>query len=134
MPCRLPGSATAMRSVPPSSAYGIATTRSRTWSGICSAASFATPDRRQVDERDLVADGERAGDPLGRCDTLVDDRLRERAVAGAAAHERELVGSDEPGCGEQVDDELGHRVDADARAERLRAGGGSVLAGRADRA
>ena len=43
IPCRLPGSATAIRRVPFSSAYGIATTRSRTWSGICSAASLSTP-------------------------------------------------------------------------------------------
>ena len=76
----------------------------------------------QVDEGDLVADGERAGDPLGRGDTLVDDRLRERAVARPAAHERELIWGDQAGCGEQVDDELGHRVDRNARAETLRAG------------
>ena len=54
------------------------------------------PRRRPSSARstsgDLVADGERAGDPLGRGDALVDDRLRERALARAAAHERELVG------------------------------------------
>ena len=36
------GSATATRSTPPASSYGIATTRSSTCSGICSAASLAT--------------------------------------------------------------------------------------------
>ena len=66
---------------------------------------------RQVDERDLIADGERARDPLGRRDALVDDRLRKRALAGAAADERELVRGDEAGGGEQVDDQLGHGVD-----------------------
>ena len=132
MPCRFPGSATATRSTPLASPYGIATTRSSTWSGICSAASLATPVESEVDEGDLVADGERAGDPLGRGDTLVDDRLRERAVARAATHQRELVRRDQAGRGEQIDDELGHRVDRDARAETLRAGGGSVLVGRAD--
>ena len=92
------------------------------------------PGESQVDEGHLVADGERARDPLGRGDTLVDDRLRERAVARAAAHQRELVGRDQDGGGEQVDDELGHRVDRNARAETLRAGGVSVLLGLADRA
>ena len=132
MPCRLPGSATATRSTPPASSYGIATTRSSTCSGICSAASLATLVESQVDESDLVADGERAGDPGGGGDALVDDRLRERAVARPAAHERELVGGDQTGGGEQVGDELGHRVDRDARAETLRAGRGSFLVGRAD--
>ena len=89
---------------------------------------------REVDEGDLVADGERARDPLRRRDALVDDRLRERALAGAAADHRELVVGDEPGRREQVDDELGHRVQCHARAERRRAGRAGLpgAAGRAE--
>ena len=81
---------------------------------------------REVDERDLIADGERARDSLGRRDALVDDRLRERALAGAPSDHRELVLRDETGRREQVDDELGHRVHAHAGAERFRAGRAGV--------
>ena len=88
----------------------------------------------KVDDGDLVANGERASDPLGRRDPLVDDRLRKRALARPATHDRELVRRDEVGGGEQVDHQLRHRVDAERRGKRLRAGGGSFIAGLADRA
>ena len=75
---------------------------------------------REVDERELEASGERAGDALARRDALVEDRLRERtSLLGATADERELVGRDEAGGGQEVDHELGHRVDRHAAAERL---------------
>ena len=57
------------------------------------------PSRARSTSGELVADGERAGDPLGRGDALVDERLRERAVARPAARERELVRRDQAGRG-----------------------------------
>ena len=87
---------------------------------------------REVDERDLVADCERAGDPFRRRNALVDDRLGERALAGTTAHECELVRRDEARRLQQVDDELSGRVDRHARGKRRRAGVGGLLAGRAD--
>ena len=75
---------------------------------------------REVDERELEARRERARDALARRDALVEDRLRERtALLGATADERELVGRDEAGGGQEVDHELGDRVDRHAAAERL---------------
>ena len=83
----------------------------------------------EVDEGDLVADGERAGDSLRRRDALVDDRLCQRALSGPSADHRELVLRDEACRGEQIDDELRHRVHAHAGAERLSAGRAGVPGG-----
>ena len=69
-------------------------------------------------ERQLVARGEHARDALARW-----RRPRRRAPARAsrlrraAARERELVGRDQAGRGEQVDDELGRSLTAGARQE-----------------
>ena len=91
------------------------------------------PGEREIDVRHLVAERQRARHALRRCDSFVDDRLRERAAARTAADERELVGRHEARCGEEVDDELGGLVDRERRAEALAAGrGGRLLAGRAD--
>jgi len=84
----------------------------------------------QVDERQLVAGGERPGDPLARCDPLVDERLCDRPVrTRAAARERQLVLGDEPGRGEQVGDELGGGVHARrvGTAEPAAGGGRGLL-------
>ena len=114
------GSATATRSVPLSSAYGIATTRSRTWSGTCFAASSSTGLTARSTSGSWKRVASDAGDALARRDALVEDRLRERtALLGATADERELVGRDEAGGGQEVDHELGDRVDRHAAAERL---------------
>ena len=67
----------------------------------------------EVDQRELVARRKRARDAfLGR-DAFRDERLRERSArAGAAARHRQLVFRDQTGGGEQVREELGHRIDA----------------------
>ncbi len=78
-------------------------------------------DDREVDEGQVVAGGERAGDAVARGDALVDDRLGQRAGRSrAAADERELVGGDQAGRGEQVGDELGGGVDVRVRLQRFR--------------
>jgi len=66
----------------------------------------------EIDERQLVAGGQRARDPfLGR-DPFVDERLRERSGGtGATARESELVVRDQPGGREQVSQQLRARVD-----------------------
>ena len=107
----LPGSAIAMRKVPLSSAYGTATTRSSTCNGTSLSGLLVDARQGEVDERYLVAHRQRARDAFAGRDALLDHRLRDRAARGAAAHERQLVGRNEPGGREQVDDELRRDID-----------------------
>ena len=80
-PWTLPGSATATRS-------DVALERVRQGdrrapargAGQLPAASSSTPGQRQVDERQVVAAGERARDALAGGDALVEQRLREGAA------------------------------------------------------
>ena len=73
----------------------------------------------EVDERELVARGQDPGDAVARGDALLDERLREGAgLAGAPAHDGELVGRHELRGGEQICDQLGELVDAVLAAER----------------
>src|SRR5207237_2846867 len=71
-------------------------------------------------------------DALRRGDALVDERLRQRAaLLRAAADERELVGRNELGRRQQVDDELGELVHAVRR--RGPRGSGRLVSGGAER-
>ena len=77
-------------------------------------------DRREVDERQVMARREHARDAVRRRGALLDQRIRDRrAVGRAPADERERVGPDELGRAEQVEDELGRLVDAERGAELL---------------
>ena len=130
-----PGSATATVSVSPSSAYGIATTRSSTCSGISVAASWSTP-RRARGRRAAAGGAPRAirampsleATPSSTSACASEPVCRARPRASASLSRR-----DEPRGGEQVDDELGDRVDrarATLRARRAaRVGPGLRSAG-----
>jgi len=73
----------------------------------------------EVDEWELMARGQDPRDAVARGDSLLDERLREGAgLAGASAHDRELVGGNELRGREQVGDELGELVDAVLATER----------------
>src|SRR5581483_6268913 len=72
--------------------------------------------RGEVDERQPELGGVVARDSLARRDPLVDERAGERTgLAGAAAREGELVGGDETGRAEQVDEQLDRLRDAERR-------------------
>ena len=74
--------------------------------------------QRQVDERQLEAAGQRAGQALRRGDALVQHRLRERAsLLDPPPNGRQAVAGDEPGRLDQVCDELGDLVDTVARGQ-----------------
>ena len=79
----------------------------------------------ELDEGKLVPAREEARDAAAGGEALVEQRLRERAacLGGAASDLREPVGAEQTGGGDQVGDELGAGVDAEAlqrRAERRR--------------
>ena len=68
------------------------------------------PGELQVDQRQAVARGEHARDALAGGEALGGQRLGEGSAGGPAADEREPVGGDEAGRGDQVGDELDGRV------------------------
>ena len=74
----------------------------------------------ELDERQVVARREQARDAGAGGESLVDERLRERAarLGRAAADLREAVRREQPGRRDEVGDELGARVDAEARQLR----------------
>ena len=81
-------------------------------------------DEREVDERQLVACREHAGDALARGDTLVDERRGERArLLGAPSREREAIRRHEPRRCEEVGDELDGLAHPEGRRQRLASGG-----------
>jgi hypothetical protein len=93
IPCRLPGSATAIRSVP--SVEGVRDARPRARARAAESARprpCRTPVSAEVDERGSGS-GPRASvrSPRGGATPLVDDRLRERALAGPPRTIAELV-------------------------------------------
>ena len=73
---------------------------------------------RQVGEVFVVASRAGSRDALTRRQTLVDERLCERAGSGPATCSHETVSGYEPGALEQVDDELGKLVDRVRRRHR----------------
>ena len=76
------GSATATRSVEPSSAYGMATMRSRTWSGISFAAAASTPVSPSSTSAHARAGGEDPRDALRGRDAFLRERLRDASRPG----------------------------------------------------
>ena len=99
---------------------------SRRRAGACGAAR-ARPRRArralpQVDEREAVAAGERPRDALGWRDALVEERLGERAGAGAPAGRGEPVARQQLRRREQLGDEIGDRLEPDRAAPRAGSG------------
>ena len=92
--------------------------------------AFGETRCQAVDVRQPVALGEHARDALRLGEAFVDQRLRERAAAGAVAGGSQAVGLDEPRRFEQVGDELGELVDVvGALKPRAAIGGGRILQG-----
>ena len=115
-----PGRRSRRRSVSPRSAYGMATTRSSTCSGMSRAAASSTLGEREVDERKLVAGGERAGDAVARRRRPPRRAPARRSPSGRARPRTTASSSAGTSCvaDEQVGDELGELVDAVLAAER----------------
>ena len=108
----LPGSETATRSTSPSISYGIAVAALEHVQRHELRRLGVDVDHPEVDQRQLVAGGERARDAVGARGALVDERLRERTGgARAALREGELVRRQEAGRGEQVGEQLRLLVD-----------------------
>ena len=72
--------------------------------------------RLKIDEGQVVAPGERAGDALRLRVPLVAQRLGERARAGAPAGGGEPIARDELGGEDELGDEIAERLEAAAPA------------------
>ena len=112
IPWMFPGSAIATRSRSPWFEIGIAITRWRVSSGTSSAAPGDDALCLEIDEGQVVAPREGAGDALGLRVALVAQRLGERAGAGAAAGGSEPVARDDLGREHEIGDEVADRLEA----------------------
>ena len=72
--------------------------------------------RLQVDEGQIVASGERAGNALRLRIPLVAQRLGQRARAGAPARGGKPIARDHLGSEDEVGDQVAHRLEARAGA------------------
>ena len=84
--------------------------------GDLSARLVGDAREREVDEGHLVPGCKRPGEALAGRDVLLDERLGERAHAGRAACNGQLVRGHQAGSSDQVRDKLGERVDRRRRA------------------